>query len=367
MGNYTCVAHNLHGNDKIVYEVIVQQTPRPPEILNCMSTYDEIIVNWRTSNNDDDMNDGTIIRGFKLYYRAILSDVDLISQQREHQMRQPINNWQEINVDYHIHIYTLKSLLCGTKYQVKVVGYNSIGDSAISSQKTVKTKGGVPKAPPYTGNNENNEPDKIPKTNIEGSYAGFIIANLTSIQIDLLYWQDMGCSIKYFIVEYRERLNGNNWLLASNNIYPTQSRYVINNLKANTTYQLRVYAFNNAGNSRDEFIIDTLDPNKLYIENRKYGNQQNKKFSNKFSANSDDSYMGNSVVHSDNMIYSTSSDSSFVTMFDMFNGNNITLSISIIFISVIGGMASVYLCFKSRKLSDYNFLLIQLRNRNCSL
>lgn len=46
-GNYTCIAENVFGSDKISYDVIVVRVPIAPTLQFVSSTKDSITVTWR--------------------------------------------------------------------------------------------------------------------------------------------------------------------------------------------------------------------------------------------------------------------------------------------------------------------------------
>lgn len=114
-----------------------------------------------------------------------------------------------------------------------------------------------------------------------------IRANVTGIGLELTSWQDGGCAISYFTVEFRRAAgtSGNSgsinsrqshghqhqhqstggggglspldWIVVSSNV-PPHSRFGIPDLEPATGYQLRVTAHNNAGATIAEYYFETL-------------------------------------------------------------------------------------------------------------
>lgn len=112
-----------------------------------------------------------------------------------------------------------------------------------------------------------------------------IRANVTGIGLELAAWQDGGCAISYFTVEFRRAVSGGgstsnsgsinsrqphphhsagggglsalDWIVVSSNV-PPNSRFSIPDLEPATGYQLRVTAHNNAGATIAEYYFETL-------------------------------------------------------------------------------------------------------------
>merc|ERR1711915_947551 len=69
-------------------------------------------------------------------------------------------------------------------------------------------------------------------------------------------WQDGGCSMIYFTVQYKAR-NQKDWTLVSNNVKPG-GNFVILDLDPATWYTMKISAHNEAGSSIAEYVIATL-------------------------------------------------------------------------------------------------------------
>ncbi|KAK0094057.1 hypothetical protein PV326_011918 [Microctonus aethiopoides] len=212
-GNYSCHVKNSLGFDEIVYSLQIQVPPTPPTLLATGTTTDAVQLQWKQGDNG-----GAPIKGFVLAYRKEFAE------------------WEEIMLDRRASTHLLGGLQCGTKYQFTLAAFNRIGSGSASKMENARTKGSKPISP-------------IKKN--------LIRTNMTSVILELSTWQDGGCPLQYFVVEYR-RLPGD-WLLVSNNV-PPQSRFPIVNLESGTSYELRVTAYNNAGSTQVEYLFSTTNP-----------------------------------------------------------------------------------------------------------
>ncbi|XP_015601116.1 Down syndrome cell adhesion molecule-like protein Dscam2 isoform X2 [Cephus cinctus] len=213
-GNYSCHVRNSLGSDRIDYMLQVQVPPTPPTLLATGTTTDAVQLQWKQGDNG-----GAPIKGFLLAYRREFAE------------------WEEVLLDRRATTHLLEGLQCGTRYQFTLAAFNRIGSGSASKMETARTKGSKP----------------IPPTKQH-----LIRANLTSVILELASWQDGGCPLLYFVVEYK-RLPGD-WLLVSNNV-PPQSRFPIVDLERGTSYELRVTGYNNAGSTQEEYLFTTLSPN----------------------------------------------------------------------------------------------------------
>lgn len=137
--------------------------------------------------------------------------------------------------------HTLDNLQCGTVYQFTLAAFNKIGTGTASKIEVARTKGKKPISP---------------------EVYHFIRTNITSVSLDLSAWQDGGCSIQSFTVEFRkaDSANANDWIVVSSNV-PAKSRYSIPDLEPATVYNLRITSHNNAGSTIAAYIFKTLTVN----------------------------------------------------------------------------------------------------------
>lgn len=154
--------------------------------------------------------------------------------------RREFGDWEEISINRRSTSHTLDSLQCGTVYQFTLAAFNRIGTGSASKIEIARTKGKKPISPGYH----------------------FIRSNITSVSLDLSAWQDGGCAIQSFTVEFRkaDSADGNDWIVVSSNV-PAKSRYSVSDLEPATVYNLRITAHNNAGSTIAAYIFKTLTEN----------------------------------------------------------------------------------------------------------
>ncbi|XP_076675907.1 cell adhesion molecule Dscam2 isoform X2 [Andrena cerasifolii] len=215
-GNYTCYVKNSHGSDSIMHRLTVQVPPAAPLLHATSTTSNSINVQWKSGDDG-----GAQIRGYILHYKRESGE------------------WEEVKVSYNINSYVLSRLWCGNVYQMYMTAFNRIGMGSPSEIVKATTKGSKPEDPPSNA-------DK------------FVIVNVSWITLHLGMWNDGGCPITYFELEYRK--NGENiWTSVSNNI-EVQKTYTLSELQSGTTYDIRIRAHNNAGFSVAKSTITTLQP-----------------------------------------------------------------------------------------------------------
>ena len=82
--------------------------------------------------------------------------------------------------------------------------------------------------------------------------------NSTAIKLWLDAWGDGGCSILYYVIEYREEIRSD-WVLSSNHVPPAERIYTISDLRPGTRYSFKIIAYNNAGSSEGVYNATTLN------------------------------------------------------------------------------------------------------------
>lgn len=248
-GNYTCAVRQTAtagggggGTDHIVYQLLVQVPPDAPELRVAATAASAVTLEWRAGATG-----GAPLHGFVLA------------------VRREFGEWREQQLDRHTGTFQLEALQCGTRYQLSLAGFNRIGRGAASRVEQTRTRGDKPIAP---------------------QRQHLIRANVTGIALELGAWQDGGCAIGYFTVEFRrsataavgggrqqklqqqqqmqaESATGGalaasgDWIVVSSNV-PPQTRFAIPDLEPATGYQLRLTAYNNAGPTIAEYYFETL-------------------------------------------------------------------------------------------------------------
>ncbi|CAG4944890.1 unnamed protein product, partial [Parnassius apollo] len=243
-GNYTCLAKNLYGSDSVVYTVRVLPLPDPPT-LRATPYKDSIVVEWdeiKLHGNDSLTYGIRKTVGYNLTWR------------------EGDGTWQEAwpvaretrlpGIQQH----ALAGLKCGTKYSIRVTATDNVGTSA-PAHIDVTTLGGAPVSPPTTD---------------------WLWSNATHIYIQLSGWDDGGCDVTRWDVEYR-LLGSNQWQKAENRVPmelnlgwgfidghyhapPLRSipaSYAVGSLDPGNWYQLRVTAVNDAGTASTIYTYAT--------------------------------------------------------------------------------------------------------------
>lgn len=211
--NYTCVVRNLLGIERITYQLYVQVPPGAPKLQGTANSHTSASLHWHLTDTG-----GAPIKNYLLTYRRHFDE------------------WHEITIDRRSNSYTLENLQCGTEYEFTIAAFNKIGSGSASEALSIKTAGEKPIAP-----------------HIEK----FLKVNITSVLLELIEWQNGGCQILYFTVEYKRRYS-NDWIIVSSNV-ASQARFPIGDLEPTTVYSLRVQAHNNAGSTIAEYTFETLN------------------------------------------------------------------------------------------------------------
>ncbi|XP_050356636.1 cell adhesion molecule Dscam2-like [Nymphalis io] len=164
-GNYTCLAKNLYGSDSVSYEVSVLPTPEPP-ILRITPHKNALHLQWDQPRKVGGKNQ-------KITYELTWKEAN--------------GPWQETWADKGTTIqgvqeYMLDGLKCGTKYSLRMTAANSVGVSQ-PAYVDAMTLGGVPIAPTTTE---------------------WFWSNSSHVYIQLSGWDDNGCEITRWEVDYKE-------------------------------------------------------------------------------------------------------------------------------------------------------------------
>jgi hypothetical protein len=217
-GNYSCQVDNGIGIDKIIYNLIVQLPPVQPMLYVTSATSTSILMHWKNTGNGN-----APITAYTLHYKK------------------SNGNLEEISLSKHANSYELKSLVCGSTYNIFLTAHNKIGSSPPSTTLHVRTQGQAPGMP-------------LP--------IQLITPNSTSVVLHLQAWPNNGCNIQYFVVQYRPLSDSerDHWVLVSNALKPHR-RFTISNLKPATLYQLKMEAHNSAGSNTGDFSFVTLTVN----------------------------------------------------------------------------------------------------------
>ncbi|XP_071040101.1 cell adhesion molecule Dscam1 isoform X2 [Parasteatoda tepidariorum] len=187
--------------------------PLPPVIKNHYATSSSIKVVWEYQNIPS-----APVTGFILRHKTDSSP------------------WKEIIIPGLGTSFSLYDLLCGTKYHCSLVATNKAGRGNSSEIVSVRTIGSAPLAP-----------DK----------RALLTVNSSTVLINLNSWHSGGCFIRFFIIQYKVRGNGD-WILVSNEVLPEQKTVTITDLTPGTWYSLLITARNDAGSTDAEYVFATL-------------------------------------------------------------------------------------------------------------
>ncbi|XP_077360260.1 Down syndrome cell adhesion molecule a isoform X3 [Festucalex cinctus] len=212
-GNYTCVASNSFGSDKIVLNLQVQVPPDQPRLTVTKTTATSITLSWIPGDNG-----GSSIRGYILQYSEDNSE-----------------QWGNFAISPSERSYRLENLKCGTWYKFTLTAQNAVGPGRISEIIEAKTHG---KEPQYSKEQEL-----------------FTSINATRVKLNLNGWNNGGCPITSFTLEYRP-MDSPSWTTAQRTSL-TKS-YILYDLQEATWYELQMKIYNSAGYAERRVKFATL-------------------------------------------------------------------------------------------------------------
>ncbi|KAL7294790.1 hypothetical protein TKK_0011722 [Trichogramma kaykai] len=211
-GEYSCYVENTFGHDTVTHQLVVHAPPHSPQVTLTATTTNSLTMKLRPHQNDN-----APIHGYTIHYKPEFGD------------------WETVQISSTSSKYTLENLWCGSRYQIYVTAYNTIGMGEPSDILNTRTKGSKPIIP---------------------EASRFIEVSTKSITLHLHAWSDGGCPIIYFVVEHKKK-HSQEWNQVSNNVKPG-GNFVVMDLDAATWYHLRVTANNNPGSAVAEYEFATL-------------------------------------------------------------------------------------------------------------
>ncbi|KAI2659650.1 hypothetical protein H4Q32_022145 [Labeo rohita] len=213
-GYYTCVASNNWGTDEIILNLQVQVPPDQPRLTVTKTTTTSITVSWIPGDNG-----GSSIRGYILQYSEDNSE-----------------KWGSISISPSERSYRLENLNCGTWYKFTLTAQNAVGPGRISEIIEAKTHG---KEPQFSKEQEL-----------------FNSINGTCVKLNLIGWNDGGCPITSFTLEYRP-LDSPVWTKVKRTSL-TKSFNLLD-LQEATWYELQMKVYNSAGLAEKRVKFATLN------------------------------------------------------------------------------------------------------------
>ncbi|XP_075224355.1 Down syndrome cell adhesion molecule 1 isoform X5 [Lycorma delicatula] len=211
-GEYSCSVENSFGQDTVTHKLVVLAPPHKPQVTLTATTTNSITMKLKPHPGDNEP-----IHGYTVRYKPEFGD------------------WDTVQVSATTQKYTLEGLWCGSRYQIVVTAYNSIGTGDESDMLNTRTKGSKPIIP---------------------EASRFIEVSTNSITLHLSAWSDGGCPMLYFVVEHKKK-SQLDWNQVSNNVKPG-GNFVVLDLDPANWYHLRVTAHNNAGFAVAEYEFATL-------------------------------------------------------------------------------------------------------------
>ncbi|XP_026075902.1 Down syndrome cell adhesion molecule-like isoform X2 [Carassius auratus] len=215
-GYYTCVASNNWGTDEIILNLQVQVPPDQPRLTVTKTTTTSITVSWIPGDNG-----GSSIRGYILQYSADNSE-----------------KWGSISISPSERSYRLENLNCGTWYKFTLTAQNAVGPGRISEIIEAKTHG---KEPQFSKEQEL-----------------FNSINGTCVKLNLIGWNDGGCPITSFNLEYRP-LDSPVWTKVK--CTSLTKSFNLQELQEATWYELQMKVYNSAGLAEKRVKFATLNFN----------------------------------------------------------------------------------------------------------
>ncbi|XP_060803952.1 cell adhesion molecule Dscam2 isoform X9 [Amyelois transitella] len=212
-GEYSCHVDNQFGTDTVTHTLSVLAPPFPPQLTIASSSVSSLTLRLKPSADVDQ----SPAAGYTIHYK------------------QEFGDWETVQIPANTDTYTLENLFCGSKYQLYVTAYNSIGTGEASDVVFAGTRGSKPPVP---------------------RAADFIEVGSSSVTLHLKQWLDGGCPMSHFVVENKKKGTAE-WNQISNAVKPG-GNFVVLDLEPATWYTLRITAHNNAGFNVAEYDFATL-------------------------------------------------------------------------------------------------------------
>ncbi|XP_060040088.1 cell adhesion molecule DSCAM, partial [Erinaceus europaeus] len=213
-GYYSCIANNNWGSDEIILNLQVQVPPDQPRLTVSKTTSSSITLSWLPGDNG-----GSSIRGYILQYSEDNSE-----------------QWGSFPISPSERSYRLESLKCGTWYKFTLTAQNGVGPGRISEIIEAKTLG---KEPQFSKEQEL-----------------FASVNTTRMRLNLIGWNDGGCPITSFTLEYRP-FGTTAWTTAQRT--SLSKSYILYDLQEATWYELHMRVCNSAGCAEKQANFATLN------------------------------------------------------------------------------------------------------------
>uniref|UniRef100_A0A8C2E9E7 Cell adhesion molecule DSCAM n=1 Tax=Cyprinus carpio TaxID=7962 RepID=A0A8C2E9E7_CYPCA len=226
-GYYRCVASNNWGSDEIMLNLQVQVPPDQPRLTVTKTTTTSITLSWIPGDNG-----GSSIRGYILQFSEDNSE-----------------EWGSFSISPSERSYRLENLKCGTWYKFTLTAQNAVGPGRISEIIEAKTHG---KEPQFAKDHEL-----------------FSSINSTRVELNLIGWNNGGCPIDSFTLEYRP-VDTTKWTMVKRD--SLTKNHILYDLQEATWYELQMRVGNSAGTAEKKVLFATLNMDGSDQENRQ-GNE----------------------------------------------------------------------------------------------
>ncbi|KAI4887789.1 hypothetical protein NFI96_025956, partial [Prochilodus magdalenae] len=213
-GYYSCVASNNWGSDEIMLNLQVQVPPDQPRLTVTKTTTTSITLSWIPGDNG-----GSSIRGYILQYSEDNSE-----------------EWGSFPISPSERSYRLENLKCGTWYKFTLTAQNAVGPGRISEIIEAKTHG---KEPQFAKDHEL-----------------FSTINSTRVELNLIGWNNGGCPINSFTLEYRP-VDTTAWITVTR--ASLTKSHILYDLQEATWYELQMRVGNSAGTAEKRVLFATLN------------------------------------------------------------------------------------------------------------
>uniref|UniRef100_A0A673GE37 Cell adhesion molecule DSCAM n=1 Tax=Sinocyclocheilus rhinocerous TaxID=307959 RepID=A0A673GE37_9TELE len=221
-GNSFLLGNTLNLHDQIESNAKSALPPDQPRLTVTKTTTTSITLSWIPGDNG-----GSSIRGYILQYSEDNSE-----------------EWGSFSISPSERSYRLEKLKCGTWYKFTLTAQNAVGPGRISEIIEAKTHG---KEPQFAKDHEL-----------------FSSINSTRVELNLIGWNNGGCPIDSFTLEYRP-VDTTKWTMVKRD--SLTKNHILYDLQEATWYELQMRVGNSAGTAEKRVLFATLnvDGSEYYV------------------------------------------------------------------------------------------------------
>ncbi|KAF2366284.1 Fibronectin type III, partial [Trinorchestia longiramus] len=233
-GSYTCTASNTHGSDSVAYLLrVISKCGLPAQ-----GHYASVAATPARDGDDDLLRAPPVDRAGRRRcarhrrYPLLQVSINVTGATLYYRASGGATLEEQMTSDLH----SVDNLRCGTLYHLFGTVRNSIGSSESSEVVEARTKGRTPEPPPQFQ---------------------FITSNSTQATLYLTQWENGGCDITHFKVQYR-KLHSAHWTTVSSEVGVVRT-FAVGGLEPGERYEVRVTAYNSAGATPALYTVTTAD------------------------------------------------------------------------------------------------------------